>query len=102
MELYTKVFNDAANDLDDEFGLASAASMREAIQRYSQGGPSIHAADRGLIRLARRAIGNPLMPEEGEYWWDNLPRIAHGEYLLEKLPEHVRELVRELYNEVNR
>ncbi len=39
MELYTKVFNDATNNLDDELGVASAANMREAIQHIVKRDP---------------------------------------------------------------
>ena len=38
-----------------------------------------------------------IYPTSASSWWWHAQAIARGEYPLEKLPEHVRELARELY-----
>jgi len=98
VEEYRKAVAGLTDDPEDEFGLSFALSVRDDVKHAGVGkNKKVRQADRDLIRSARKAIGDPLMIEDGPEWWDNIEDIARGKYPLEKLPEHVRELARELY-----
>ncbi|MCK4593741.1 hypothetical protein KAU45_04515 [bacterium] len=98
LEVYQKAVADLTDDPEDEFGLSYASCVRDNVVCAGKSDSEVvHAADLGMIKAARLAVGDPLMPDNSDKWWDNLEAIARGESPLDKLPEHVRELARELY-----
>ncbi len=52
--------------------------------------------DAKIIRLARE-LGEIESDSGEEHWVWNLDAVARGEYPIEKLPAHVRDLAKELY-----
>ena len=62
--------------------------------------PEVHELDQQLVTLAGSLVmikGSTGDCNGEPEWWCNLWPIARGEYPLDKLPEHVRELAEELY-----
>jgi hypothetical protein len=50
-----------------------------------------------MVKFARYAQGDPLVPYTGKEWYRHLREIAAGEYPLDQLPGHVRDLAEKLY-----
>lgn len=56
----------------------------------------IISLDREIVRMARE-LGEIESDSAEVHWIWNLDAIARGEFPLERIPEHIRDLVRELY-----
>ncbi len=84
------------SDPPEEHDLAVAVNARARIATIDDNA-AVVAADRKLIKLTKYAPEDALVPLSGDRWFQNLRAIARGEYPLDQLPEHVRDLAAELY-----
>lgn len=80
-----------------EFELGWAVDARIRMGESAKVDGAIQEAERTMVRFARYAQGDPLVPYTGKEWYRHLREIAAGEYPLDQLPEHVRDLAAELY-----
>lgn len=85
------------HDPPEEFDIADALRARSRMGDRVTDIEAVNEADERLVKAARYTEGDPHIPAFGELWFENIKAIARGEYPLEKLPEHVRDLARELY-----
>ena len=76
---------------------------RDQIAEAAEDGlpDAIRELDKRLARVAgyvgEEIDGCAMVPQADSGWWVWLKAIARGEYPLDKLPEHVRDLAAELY-----
>ncbi len=85
------------SDPPGEFDLGWAVDARIRMGVQARVDNAVQKAERTLMKFARYAQGDPLVPYTGEEWYCHLREIAAGEYPLDKLPEHVRDLAEKLY-----
>ena len=76
--------------------------IREVIQKYGlENDPRVIKADQEILRLAfKNYVAPPDFAQlDGdpplEYWWYYLDDIHRGEYPLDLLPDHLRDIYRE-------
>jgi hypothetical protein len=85
------------NNPPDEFDIADALRARGRMQGKVVEAEAVNEADRRLVRVALYTEGDPHIPASGEQWFENIKAIARGEYPLDQLPGHVRDLAEKLY-----
>ena len=85
------------HDPPEEFDIADVLRARSRMKDKVTDIEAVNEADTILVRFARYTEGDPHVPASGERWFENLKAIARGEYPLDQLPEHVRDLAEELY-----
>lgn len=77
--------------------LFHTGTLRESMPEDDE----IHEQDRRFIRcgriFAQWYTDEYIEIDETSHWWDHIAQIVAGEYPVEKLPEHVRDVAREMY-----
>jgi hypothetical protein len=81
----------------EEFELGWAVDARIRMGEPAVVDDDVQEAERTMVKFARYAQGDPLVPYTGKEWYRHLREIAAGEYPLDQLPEHVRDLAEKLY-----
>ncbi|MBD3399951.1 MAG: hypothetical protein GF399_06430 [Candidatus Coatesbacteria bacterium] len=98
-ELYKRLVAALADgDTDEADAVVEARDYVAAEQR--DGDSLVIEADKALVRAADVLSGvvDTFADRRGEpEWWHNLWTIIEGEYPLDQLPEHVRDLAEKLY-----
>lgn len=73
------------------------ATLRDIVEENDV----VREQDRRFVMLGRTFAkwytdGEMTIKDHGP-WWDHIARIVSGDYPLDNLPDHVRDLARELY-----
>ncbi len=90
----------ALADGDAEEADAVVEARDYVVAEQLDGEARVIEADKTLVRAADvlRGVVNTFADRRGEpEWWHNLWPIIEGEYPLDQLPGHVRDLAEELY-----
>jgi hypothetical protein len=90
----------ALDDGDAEEADAVVEARDYVVAEQRDGESRVSEADKALIRAADvlRGVVDTFADRRGEpEWWHNLWLIIEGEYPLDQLPEHVRDLAEKLY-----